>query len=158
MIIPNFLTMTLGPTPWLVAGLMLLSFSLLVPRPIVAALGFAGVLTAVAARHVAPLPSQLFIWGMLSGGFTLMLRGLVPQESKALEPVRYARVLEPIATGGVGRVHYAGSSWLARCQISDGAIAPGSQVTVVGRQGNTLIIVPIPAMPLGADQTSDAVS
>lgn len=145
--LPNLLALTLGPTPWLVGGLILVTFSLFVPRPLVAALGFAGVLTALLALSISPFPSQLLIWGVLSGGFTLVLRGLVPKESKALEPAQYARVSELIPPGGVGRVHYEGASWHARCQISDGAIAPNATVRVVDRQGTTLIVLPIPTSP-----------
>ncbi|MBE7380220.1 MAG: NfeD family protein [Leptolyngbya sp. SIO1E4] len=149
MTLPNLLTLTLGPVPWLVGGLILLGFSLLVPRPTIVSLGFAGMITALVALSVPLFPSQLLIWGVLSGGFTLILRGLVPQESKALEPARYARVCEPIVPGGIGHVHYEGAIWQARCQISDVAIASDLSVVVVERQGNTLIVLPIPTSQSG---------
>lgn len=149
--LPNLLTLTLGPMPWLVGGLMLVGFSLFVPRPTVAALGFAGILTALVALSISLFPSQLLVWGVLSSGFTLILRGLVPKESQALKPSRYARVSELIPPGGTGRVHYEGAIWHARCQISDGAIAADSPVVVVGRQGNTLIVLPIPTSPSNPD-------
>ncbi|NER82191.1 MAG: NfeD family protein [Leptolyngbya sp. SIO1D8] len=147
MTLPNLLTLTLGPVPWLVSGLMLLGFSLLVPRPTIASFGFAGVLTALIALSIPLFASQLLIWGISSGGFILILRGLVPQESKALEPARHARVSEQIPPGGVGHVHYEGATWQARCQISDVAIAPETPVAVIDRQGNTLIVLPIPTSP-----------
>jgi len=151
--IPHVLTLTLGPVPWLVGGAILLAFNLFIPSPVVASLGVAGLLTALVALNVPAFPSQLLVWGILSAGFTLVLRGLVPQESKALEPSRYARVCEQIPPGGIGRVHYEGAIWHARCQISDAAIAPESSVVVVDRQGNTLIVSPLPTSPFTNRQT-----
>jgi membrane protein implicated in regulation of membrane protease activity len=143
----NLLTLTLGPTPWLVSGLVFLAFNLLIPNPTMVALGFAGLLTAIVAASIQLFPSQLLIFGVLSAAFTLILRGFLPQESKDLEPARYARVHDQIPPGGVGRVNYEGAIWHARCQISDVAIAPQSTVSVVERQGNTLIVMPIPPSP-----------
>jgi membrane protein implicated in regulation of membrane protease activity len=145
--LPNLLMMTLGPTPWLIFGLVLLAFNLLIPTPTMVALGFAGLLTSLVAVTLSLFASQLLVFGVLSAAFTLILRGLLPQESKDLEPARYARVHQPIPPGGVGRVHYEGAVWHARCQISDVAIAPDTRVAIVERQGNTLIVLPIPTAP-----------
>ena len=142
--LPNLLTLTLGPTPWLVGGLMLLGLNLLLPNPTMVALGFAGIVTALVAITIQSLPSQLLIFGVLAAIFTRLIQRFLPQESEALEPARYARVHDPIPRGGVGRVQYEGTVWQARCQISDVAIAPPSLVSVVERQGNTLIVMPIP--------------
>lgn len=140
----DFLTQTVGPTPWLVGGCFLLALSLLAPNPTTTALGLAGLVTSVVAVSISALPSQLLIWGVLSAAFTLIMRGLLPQESKELEAARTARVCDAIAPGEIGRVHYEGAIWHARCQISDVAIAPHAQVAVIERQGNTLIVMPIP--------------
>lgn len=144
MNLPNLLTLTLGPTPWLVGGLILLGFNLLLPNPTMVSLGFAGIFTALVAINIQAFPSQLLVFGVLAAAFTLILRGLLPQESKDLEPAKFARVYDQIPPGGVGRVQYEGAIWHARCQISDVAIAPQALVSVVERQGNTLIVVPIP--------------
>lgn len=146
-LLTNLLTLTLGPTPWLISGLILIGFSLFIPRPTVAALGFAGLLTALLASRISLFPSQALVWGVLSSGFVLLLRKFVPQESKALEPEKYAWVSKSITSGGVGRVHYEGTTWHARCQISDTAIAPDTPVIVVDRQGTTLVVLPIPTSP-----------
>lgn len=140
----TFLTLAVGPVPWLLGGLCLLGLSLLVPEPTIVSLGFAALVMAIVAMSMTLLSKQLLVWGILSVAFTLILRGLVPKESKELERSRFARVCELIPPGGVGRVHYEGAIWHARCQISDVAISPENGVTVVGREGNTLIVVPIP--------------
>ncbi|HEY9887751.1 MAG TPA: NfeD family protein [Candidatus Obscuribacterales bacterium] len=147
MNLPNLLTLTVGPTPWLVGGLILLGFNLLIPEPTIAALGLAGLVTALVAVSITPLPHQLLIWGVLAAAFTLIMRGLLPKESKDLEPAKYARVCDPIPPGGMGRVQYEGAIWHARCQISDVAIADQVLVSVVDRQGTTLIVMPIPTSP-----------
>ncbi|MDA0672464.1 MAG: NfeD family protein [Cyanobacteria bacterium] len=140
----NLLELTVGPIPWLVWGLGLLGLSLLIPEPTIVSLGCAGLVTALVALTITSLPKQLLVWGILSGAFILIFRGLVPRQARSLAPARHARVRETIPPGGVGRVFYEGGIWQARCQISDVAIAPEETVTVVSRQGNTLIVTPWP--------------
>lgn len=149
MDLPNLLTMTLEPTPWLVLGLLLLGFNLLIPNPTMVALGFASLITALVAITISLFTSQLIIFGILSAAFTLILRGLLPQESKELGPAKYARVYQEIPPGGIGRVHYEGAIWHARCARSDVAIAPQTRVAIVERQGTTLIVRPLPTSDSG---------
>jgi membrane protein implicated in regulation of membrane protease activity len=142
--LPNLLALTVGPWPWLIWGLGLLGVSLLIPEPTIVSLGCASLVTALIALTITSLPKQLLVWGILSAAFILIFRGLVPRQARTLAPDRYARVREAIPAGGVGRVFYEGGLWQARCQISDVAIAPAETVTVVSRQGNTLIVTPLP--------------
>ena len=53
-----------------------------------------------------------------------------------------ARTLTAIPPGRSGRVMYEGSSWQACCSDTEVAIASDERVVVVGRQGNTLIVLP----------------
>ena len=145
MSFPDLLTLTVGPTPWIIGGCCLLSLSLLIPNPPAVALGLASLVTAIATLRLPTLPSQLLICGLLAAAFTLIMRGLLPKESKELEAAHTARVCEAIAPGEWGRVHYEGAIWHARCQISDVAIAPHAEVQVIERQGTTLIVLPMPA-------------
>ncbi|NEQ43085.1 MAG: NfeD family protein [Leptolyngbya sp. SIOISBB] len=142
---PDLLSSTVGATPWLIGSCLLLALSMLIPDPATTALGLAGLVTAIVALKIASLPIQLLIWGVLAATFTLMMRALLPQESKELEAAHTARVCEAIAPGELGRVHYEGALWHARCQISDVEIAPNTQVAVIDREGNTLIVMPIPS-------------
>lgn len=140
----ELLTLTVGPTPWLIGSCVLLGLSLMVPEPTTAALGLAGLVTAIATLRISALPSQLLMWGVLSATLTLIMRAMLPQESQELAAARTARVQDAIAPGQLGRVYYEGALWHARCQISDVAIAPDTRVAVVDRQGNTLIVLPMP--------------
>lgn len=127
---------------WLIAGIGFLGMAMLVAEPTVAALGFAAIITAIAALSVKNLAVLMLIWGVLSVSLAVVLRGLVPRESRELKPATEAEVSRTIPPGGVGEVTYEGSYWTARCQVSDIPIAVGQIVHVVGRQGNTLIVLP----------------
>jgi membrane protein implicated in regulation of membrane protease activity len=127
---------------WLLSGLLFLGVTMLVGEPSIAALGFAALITAVVALTVPSLLKQILIWGLLSISLAIVMRGMVPNQSKELEPPSAAAVSQPIPAGGVGEVTYEGSFWSARCQVSDVAIASGETVHIVGRQGNTLIVMP----------------
>ncbi|MBD3883457.1 NfeD family protein [Phormidium tenue FACHB-886] len=127
---------------WLIGGLVFLGLGLVVGEPVAAALGIAAIITAIAALSLPSLAMQLLIWGILSIALAVVLRGMVPKQSKELRPTLEATVSEIIPKGGLGVVTYEGSLWKARCQISDLSVAPGQVVHVVGRQGNTLIILP----------------
>jgi membrane protein implicated in regulation of membrane protease activity len=134
--------MTTAPLSWLILGLILIAISLVIPNPITAAFGFAGLITALVALSVPILAKQLLIWAILSGAILLIFYGLVPQNSKSLESAQQAEVAVPILAGKVGKVMCNGVQWNARCQISDAVISAGQTVTIVGRQGNTLIVLP----------------
>lgn len=127
---------------WLAGGFVFLGLGLVVGEPVMAALGIAAIITAIAALSVPSLILQLIIWGILSIALAIVLRGMVPKQSKDLRSNIDATVSETIPKGGLGVVSYEGAIWKARCQISDIAVTPGQTVHVVGRQGNTLIVLP----------------
>jgi membrane protein implicated in regulation of membrane protease activity len=129
------------PYVWLLVGIVFLGLGMVVGEPVVASLGIAGLITAIAAITVKSLLYEMIIWGVLSICLIIVLRGLVPKHS-ALSPEAEATVSEIIPKGGVGLVTYEGSLWKARCQISDITITPGQIVQVVARQGLTLIVMP----------------
>lgn len=128
---------------WLFGGLAALGVSAIAFEPTIAALGIAAIITAIAALSISNLSIQLLVWAVLSVTMALILRSLVPTETApGLEEATEAIVCIDISKGGVGEVSYEGSFWSARCQVSDVAIAAGQPVYVVGRQGNTLIVMP----------------
>jgi membrane protein implicated in regulation of membrane protease activity len=129
---------------WLTIGLIGLTLGMLVGEPSIISLAIAALITAVVALSVESVALQVLVWGVLALCLAFVLRGLEPRESKELLPPDNAEVYEAIPPGGVGYVSYNGSTWRARCQVSDVAIAPGTSVFVVGRQGNTLIVLPAP--------------
>jgi membrane protein implicated in regulation of membrane protease activity len=129
-------------TLWLLLGFLFLILGMVVGEPVVASLGIAALITAMAALTVTSLPTQVVIWGILSIALAIVLRGMVPKQAKDLSPNTAAIVSETIPKGNTGLVSYDGALWKARCQISDVTISPGETVEVVGRQGLTLIVLP----------------
>jgi membrane protein implicated in regulation of membrane protease activity len=127
---------------WLLTGLVFLGVSMVAGEPVIASLGIAAVITAIAAITVKSLAVELVLWGILSVCLIIVLRGMVPKQALDLSPDSEATVSEVIPKGGIGLVRYEGSLWKARCQISDIAIAPAEVVQVVARQGLTLIVMP----------------
>jgi membrane protein implicated in regulation of membrane protease activity len=127
---------------WLLAGLLFLGLGAVVGEPVVASLGIAALITAIAAITVKSLAIELILWGVLAICIIIVLRGMVPKENRDLSPDAEATVSEIIPKGGVGIVTYEGSLYKARCQISDIMIMPGEIVQVVARQGLTLIVMP----------------
>lgn len=129
-------------TVWLILGFLFLFLGMVVGEPVVASLGIAALITAMAAITVKAVTIQILIWGVLSIALTILLRGMMPKPARDLGPSKMALVSETIPRGGVGLVSYGGALWKARCQISDIAISPGETVEVVERQGLTLIVLP----------------
>jgi membrane protein implicated in regulation of membrane protease activity len=127
---------------WLALGFLFLLLGTLVGEPVVASLGIAALITAMAALTVPSVTTQIVIWGVLSIALAVVLRGMVPKQAKDLLPSTHAMVTETIPSGGSGLVSYNGALWKARCQISDITLAPGEAVQVVSRQGLTLIVLP----------------
>jgi membrane protein implicated in regulation of membrane protease activity len=132
-----------GFSVWIILGFIFLLLGVTVGEPTAASLGIAAIITAIAALTVSSIPLQLVIWGILSIALTIVLRGMVPLPTKEEQPDTQAIVSETIPKAGVGWVSYEGALWKARCQISDVALAAGQTVQVVGRQGLTLIVLPI---------------
>lgn len=143
----NFIQFLADQNPsllWLLAGLGLLMISLFIHHPLLLSMGGAGVCTAAVSLRVPVLSQQFLVWGILSIAIALSLRTFVPKESPALDHDITARVSTPIAPQGIGKVFYEGALWNARCQMSDVYLSAGDAVSVVARQGNTLIVTPIP--------------
>ena len=132
-----------GFTVWMIVGFVFLLLGVSVGEPTAASLGIAAIITAIASLSVASTSIQVVLWGVLAIALTVVLRGMVPTPSRDEQPDTEAIVSEPIPKGGVGWVSYEGALWKARCQISDVEIAHRQTVQVVGRQGLTLIVLPI---------------
>ncbi len=149
----QWITTQPGYLLWVLVGVLLLAVTLLVFEPTIVALGVAAMITGVAAFTVRDFGLQLLLWGVLSICLSAVLRAFVPRESRDLRPPSKAEVSISIPAGGEGEVTYEGTFWSARCQVSDVAIAAGSRVFVLGRQGNTLIVMPeTPTSPSVSDR------
>lgn len=86
---------------------------------------------------------QVALWMVLSLLLFWALRRFAPrQKPSALMDSTEARTITSIPPGESGRVMYEGNSWPACCSDQELAIATGQNVIVIGRQGNTLIVMP----------------
>lgn len=130
-------------TLWLIGGLVFLGLGIFIGEPGIAAIGLAAIITAIAALSVPSLAIQLIIWSILSVALAVVLRGLVSRKPRDYQQPTEAEVTEMIPAGRNGEVSYEGTLWKAKCSIPDLSIDQGELVHVVGRQGNTLIVMPV---------------
>lgn len=105
-------------------------------------MGISAFLVAAISLVVPHLGLQVLLWMVFSLLLVFLTRRWLPKRSHyALRDATEARTLTEIAPGQTGRVIFEGNSWQARCE-SDRAILPDRKVLVVGREGNTLIVLP----------------
>ncbi|MEP0818425.1 MULTISPECIES: NfeD family protein [Trichocoleus] len=127
---------------WLIGGMLCLALGTLIPEPSIPALGIAAIITAIATIGVPSPLAQMILWGVLSFTLASFMRSLMPKEAKTLKHDTEAWVRTAIPAGGMGLVIYEGTLWQACCQLPDVAIAIQQRVYVVGRQRNTLLVIP----------------
>lgn len=129
---------------WFIAGVTLCLMELFLPTAFVeATLGISALLVAVVALVVPSLTIQIGLWLVFSVLTLIGLRYLVPKRTPyTLADATEAKTLTAIAPGETGRVLYEGNSWQARCEDLGTAIGVNQPVIVVGRRGNTLLIIP----------------
>lgn len=108
-----------------------------------ATLGISALLVSAIALIVASFNLQVACWLVLSVLTTWSLKRFVPTRTPpALAETTEARTLTVIPAGKTGRVLYEGNSWRARCDDRESAINADEEVIVVGRRGNTLLVIP----------------
>ncbi len=103
-----------------------------------------GLLTT--ALPVLPLAAQLLLFAGLVGVAYLGLRRwsagrqarVIPPSSRA----ELAEVISPFDAHGEGRVRWQGQSWAALNLAPDQTLPTGTQVTVMGREGTRLQVLP----------------
>lgn len=128
---------------WLIAGIVLCVLEFTVPTAFVEfIMGISAIAVAFVAMVVPNFGIQVAIWMVLSVVLTVVSRRFVPKaKASMIEDSKEAKTLTAITPGEGGRVLYEGGSWQAYCD-DDVAIAPGVNVLVVARKGNTLIVLP----------------
>ncbi|MEL6138183.1 MAG: NfeD family protein [Cyanobacteria bacterium J06626_23] len=129
---------------WIIVGVTLCLMELMIPTAFIeSALGVSAFLTALLSLLITDFSYQVALWMGLSLLTFWALKRFIPSKTApTLQESTSARTLTSIPPGQPGRVMYEGSSWQARCSDEGIAIAPDQAVFVVGRQGNTLIILP----------------
>ena len=134
---------------WILLGVALCVMELMVPTAFLeSALGVSAVIVGLLVM-VFPLAFswQVAMWMVLSLLMFWALRRFAPRrQPPALMDSTEARTITSIPAGRSGRVMYEGNSWPACCSDRDVAIATNQTVIVVGRQGNTLIVMPETAL------------
>ncbi|MGC1307442.1 MAG: NfeD family protein [Phormidesmis sp.] len=130
---------------WVIIGVVLCLMELLLPTAFIeSALGVSAFVVALLTFLVPNVNVQIVLWMVLSFLMFWALKRLVPNRTApTLRDATEARTTTAIAPGQIGRVIYEGNSWQARCDDDKVAIAPGQEVFVVERKGNTLIVIPL---------------
>ena len=130
---------------WLIAGSVLCLMEVVFPTAFVAFLmGFSAILVAIVALVMPSSELQVFLWLCLSTILILLSRRWLRTKSRhsLIRDAQEGETLTDISPGKAGRILYEGSSWRARCEDDAIAISPHKKVYIVGRQGNTLIVLP----------------
>lgn len=136
--------MLLNPTIfWLLAGVLLCMMELFVPTAFVELMMGLSALVVAGVSLIVPYANvQVLLWMILSVGSIVGLRRWLPSHRvPTIEDAQEAETLTEILPGQAGRVLYEGISWRARSDGSEIAIAPHQRVIVIGREGNTLIVI-----------------
>ena len=88
-------------------------------------------------------PIQIVYWMGVSLALIIWLRpGLIEQKKFVIPNANEAKTITEILPGKTGRVMYEGCFWKASCADKQMAIAANQKVSVLRREGNTLIIAP----------------
>ncbi len=129
---------------WLVIGAILCLMELFLPTAFIEfAMGISALLVALVAIVVPYFGLQVVIWMGLSVGLVVLTRRFLPKRRiTGIEDSQQGKTLTAIPKGETGRVQYEGNSWQARCNDSEIEIEANQPVYVIGREGNTLIVVP----------------
>ena len=127
-------------------GGILCSMELIFPTAFVSfMMGIAAFLVAVVSLFLPQYTLLMGLWLLFSTVLIILSRRLFAPKRKSsiTGDDAEATAIGGIPAGSVGRVLYEGNSWRAKCADSTRDIAPSEAVYVVGKQGNTLIVLPI---------------
>ena len=130
---------------WLIAGSILCLMELVFPSAFVEfMMGISAILVAFASLILPNSTFLVVLWLGLSTGLIVFSRRFLTNKRQVpkIREETEAETLTEIPAGKPGRVLYEGSSWRAKCEDGNLAIAPEQKVYVVRREGNTLIVLP----------------
>ncbi|MFY8148853.1 MAG: NfeD family protein [Prochlorococcaceae cyanobacterium] len=101
------------------------------------------ILTALVA--VPPLTQGLLAAGLAGGGYALLWRWSRRRRGRELphrDGLEVAEVIAGFDEQGQGRVLWHGQSWAAETLEPEQRLITGQSVTVMGREGNRLQVIP----------------
>lgn len=131
---------------WTIVGAILCSTELIFPTAFVSfMMGIAAFLVAVISLFLPQYTLLMGLWLLFSTGLIILSRRFfTPKRRTSITgDDEEATAIGGIPAGSVGRVLYEGNSWRAKCADRTRDIAPSESVYVVGKQGNTLIVLPM---------------
>jgi hypothetical protein len=103
------------------------------------------VLLASALPQLAMVPQLLIFAALVGVAYTLVRRWSRHQGERTIPPAagaELAEVIAPFDQEGEGRVRWQGQSWAARNLEPSHRLPNGSAVTVMGREGTRLQVLP----------------
>ncbi|MCW6037528.1 NfeD family protein [Spirulina subsalsa FACHB-351] len=134
------------PLLWLITGVILCGMELIFPTAFVEfMMGVAALIVALCALIVPQFSLQVLLWLIFSTLLIVLSRRMFTPSYKAsrvIEEDKEGQTLTAIPPGETGRVLYEGNSWSAKCGDEKLAIASHKPVYIIGRKGNTLIVMP----------------
>jgi membrane protein implicated in regulation of membrane protease activity len=102
-------------------------------------------LVAILLPVVPPL-AQLLLYAVLVGaGYAWLRRWSARRQARTIPPsarAELAEVTTAFDASGEGRVRWQGQSWAAQNLAPHQLLPPGTQVTVMGREGTRLQVLP----------------
>lgn len=129
---------------WLIAGAILCLMEWIFPSAFIEfMLGISALLVALVSLVLPQFSLQVVLWLLFSTVLVLLSRRFFKPRRRAyiIDSAEEGETLSAIPPGRSGRVLYEGNSWRARCEDDEQVIAPNQKVYVLGREGNTLIVV-----------------
>jgi membrane protein implicated in regulation of membrane protease activity len=105
------------------------------------------VLTLAAALLpiVPPLPQVLLFAALVGAGYAWLRRSSAQRQARTIPPgarAELAEVTTAFDANGEGRVRWQGQSWAALNLAPGTSLDAGAQVTVMGREGTRLQVLP----------------
>ncbi|KEF42650.1 MAG: hypothetical protein ER33_05135 [Cyanobium sp. CACIAM 14] len=94
---------------------------------------------------VPPLPQVLLFAVLVVAGYAWLRRWSALRQPRSVPPgarAELAEVTTAFDANGEGRVRWQGQSWAAQNLEPGTSLAPGTQVTVMGREGTCLQVLP----------------
>ena len=146
---PTFLTWI-----FLIGGVLLLFFEVVVPGGVALFLGLGGIVVA-ALRFIGLLTdpfTAVIAWALLSAGLTVALRpvalryfggdsitGITDENAETMG--QSVTVTEPVSADEPGRVRFRGAAWDARTM--EGTLPKGAEARIVYRDNLTWVVEPV---------------
>lgn len=127
---------------WLVVGASLCLMELILPTAMF--LGLGALVMSLLALVLPPwVGLQVALWLACTVAIAWLSKRFLPKHSAIDFAHAEAQSLTAISPSQVGRVLYEGASWRAKCGDGVSTIAPDQQLHVIGREGTTLLVVPM---------------